>query len=111
MEISITLLNQCSNLDFFKDNGDKSHGWETIEHTVDKDGMQSSDLLLFFDSFTPPFFPSPLIMKSVKRFTSDNFTGFNRNSSAPSSKQLPIKFQPKSTNETKQTREKKNLNR
>jgi len=92
-------IHHCSiymlNLDFFGcnthgDGGDDiSQGWETDENAVDRDGMQSSDRLLFLDIFTP-FIPSPLIMKSVTRFTSDNLTGFNRNSSAPSSKQLPI---------------------
>ena len=83
------------NLDFFDcdthgDGGDdRSHGWETDANAVDRDGMQSSDRLLFLDLFTP-FIPSPRMMKSVTRFTSDNLTGFNRNSSAPSSKQLPI---------------------
>jgi hypothetical protein len=41
-------------------------------------------------------------MKSVKRFTSDNLTGFNRNSSAPSSKQLPIIKNRKSIKMNKQ---------
>lgn len=65
----------------------ESHRWDLGKGTVDGDEVWSSDLLLFWDRFSFPFL-SPLMMKSVTRLTSDNFTGFNRNSSAPSSKHL-----------------------
>lgn len=50
----------------------------------------SSSISLFRFLFLPFSSPSPLIMKSFSRFTSDSFTGFTMNSSAPSSKHLFI---------------------
>lgn len=58
-----------------------------------KEGCSSCRLLLHIlvsPLSSPSPSPSPLIMKSFKRFTSDNFTGFSRYSSAPSSKHLLI---------------------
>ena len=73
------------------DDDDGSQGWAIAgEIAVDRDdGLQSSDRILL-RHLSSPSFTSPLMMKSFRRLTSDNFTGFNRNSSAPSSKHLLI---------------------
>ena len=54
------------------------------EYVAERGGLQSIDRILFRDFFSTSF-AFPLMMKSFKRLTSDSFTGFNRNSSAPSS--------------------------
>lgn len=86
------------NLAFFEDNGESnddedddggSHGRDTGEHVAVRGGLQSIDLILLLDIFSPSF-TFPFMMKSFKRLTSDNLTGFNRKSSAPSSRHLPI---------------------
>lgn len=79
------------NLAFFEDNGesndgDGSHGRDIDEHRGE---LQSIDLILLLD-LSSTSFTFPFMMKSFKRLTSDNFTGFNRKSSAPSSRHLTI---------------------
>jgi hypothetical protein len=67
-----------------------SHKWRIGENVVDRDGLQSSDDRLRLSEFFLPSFTSPLMIKSFKRLTSDNLTGFNRKSSAPSSRHLQM---------------------
>lgn len=68
-----------------------SHEWRIGENVADRDGLLSSDDRLLFRELFSPSFTSPLMTKSFKRLTSDNLTGFNRKSSAPSSRHLRIR--------------------
>lgn len=109
MDISIAKLEKYRrlsisdhSLDFLEDNVDGesgentddggSHEWRIGENVVDRDGhgLQSSDDRILLREHFSPSFTSPLMMKSFRRLTSDNLTGFNKKSSAPSSKHLQI---------------------
>lgn len=62
---------------------------EHDESDSDEESKIPSSIFLF--KFPDFFLPSPNpIMKSFNLLTSDSFTGFNKNSSAPSSKHLSI---------------------
>ncbi|KAG5604295.1 hypothetical protein H5410_025787 [Solanum commersonii] len=55
---------------------------------VDESSDDDSGNFLLFIPFSSPLNRSSLNMQLFKRFTSANFTGFNRKSSAPSSRHL-----------------------
>lgn len=58
------------------------------EDNEEEEQWLSSSRFLLQTLLSPLPSASPLRMNSFKRFTSDSFTGFTRNSSAPSSKHL-----------------------